>query len=233
MTISNFDLSHFEHGYVKFAVHAKPVSQQNDGAKRAAFKKELQEVTCQSEYIVTGTCWIAIDYYCQHVRREKNPGVYDVDNIIKPILDGLTGERGLIIDDVVVNRVTVNWIDSPHDDWFEVEIEYPDILFSRKADLVFLKSPSGWCFPSSDALIANAGYMALARKYFATWDSLSNEDDYYKSVHELPIQNFIYYVKIRDKGFQFLELTAVDHDVLDNSKKGDRFILSGHETRGK
>ncbi|MCQ8181766.1 RusA family crossover junction endodeoxyribonuclease [Methylomonas sp. SURF-1] len=219
MTISTFDSSHFEHGYVKFAVHTKPVSLQNDGAKRAAFKKELQKITSQSEYIITGTCWIAIDYYCQHVRREKNPGVYDIDNIVKPILDGLTGERGLIVDDVVVNRVTVNWIDSPHDDWFEVEIEYPDLLFSRKADLVFLKSPSGWCFPSTNALIADTGYMVMVRRYFATWDSISSEDEYYESVYDLPIQNFIYYVKIRDKGFQFVELCTVDGDDLDSPRR--------------
>lgn len=219
MTISTFDLSHFEHGYVKFVVRAKPVSLQNDGAKRAAFKKGLQEITSQSEYIITGTCWIAIDYYCQHVGRKKNPGVYDIDNIVKPILDGLTGERGLIIDDVVVNRVTVNWIDSPHGDWFEVEIEYPDLLFSRKAELVFLKSPSDWCFPSTNALIADAGYMVLARRYFATWDSISNEDDYYESVYDLPIQNFIYYVKIRDKGFQFVELSALDHGALNGTQE--------------
>jgi hypothetical protein len=50
MTIPTFDLSHFENGLVKFAVHAKPVSLQNDGAKRAAFKKELHDITSQSEY---------------------------------------------------------------------------------------------------------------------------------------------------------------------------------------
>ncbi|MEF3075798.1 hypothetical protein V2P20_12250 [Methylobacter sp. Wu1] len=215
----DFDLNYFEQGFVKFAVHTRPVSLQNDGGKRAAFKKELQEITCQSEYIVTGTCWIAIDYYCQHIRREKNPGVYDIDNIIKPILDGLTGERGLIIDDVVVNRVVVNWIDTPHDDWFEVEIEYPDLLFSRKADLVFLKSPSGWCFPSSHTLIANDGYIALMSKYFATWNSLSTEEDYYNSVYDLPIQNFIYYVKIRDKGFQFVEFPAIEHGTLGGTQE--------------
>jgi Holliday junction resolvase RusA-like endonuclease len=204
---------------VKFAVHAKPVSLQNDGAKRAAFKKELQDITSQSEYIVTGTCWIAIDYYCQHVRREKHPGVYDIDNIVKPILDGLTGERGLIIDDVIVNRVTVNWIDTPFNDWFEVEIECLDLLFFKKADLVFLKSSSGWCFPSTNADIADAGYMVLAKRYFATWDSISNEADYYSSVYYLPIQNFIYYVKIRDKGFQFVELSEFDHHAIDGTQE--------------
>ena len=55
--------------------------------------------------------------------------------------------------------------------------------------------------------------MALVQTYFATWDSISNEDDYYESVENLPTQNFIYYVKIRDKGFQFVDLHTIDNEA--------------------
>ena len=184
----------------------KPVSLQNNGKKRAAFKKELQQITCNSDYIVTGNCWIAIDYYCQHVKREKNPNVYDIDNIVKPIIDALVGKEGLLIDDVIVDRVTVNWIDTPDDDYFEVEIEYPDLIFTEKKELLFLKSQSGWCFPSSSKHIVNKKHMELMKLYFTIWDSISTEEDYYNVVGALPHQNFIYFVKIRDKGFEFIEL---------------------------
>ncbi len=158
---------------------------------------------------MTGSCWIAIDYYCQHIKREKNPGVYDIANIVKPILDALVGKEGLFIDDVIVDRVTVNWIDTPHDDYFEVEIEYPDLLFTKKNSLVFLKSESGWCFPSTLDLIDNEKYMELMVQYFKIWDSISTEENYYNAVGTLPIQNFIYYVKIRDKGFEFMEFSSL------------------------
>jgi hypothetical protein len=69
--VAEFQKSCFECGHVRFTAPIKPVSVQNNGGKRSAFKKELQQITCESEYIITGTCWIAIDYYCQHVRREK------------------------------------------------------------------------------------------------------------------------------------------------------------------
>ena len=206
-----FEKIYFENGHIKFMAHIKPVSVQNNGGKRVAFKKELQKITCNSDYIVTGTCWIAIDYYCQHVKREKNPGVYDIDNIVKPILDGLVGKDGLIVDDVIVDRVTVNWIDTTHDDYFVVEIEYPDLLFTKKDDLVFLKSRSGWCFPSSSELIENEKYIELMETYFTTWDGISTEDDYYNIAGALPSQNFIYHVKIRDKGFKFVELSSANN----------------------
>jgi len=145
------------------------------------------------------------------VKREKNPTVYDIDNIVKPILDGLVGKDGLIIDDVIVNRVTVNWIDTAHDDYFEVEIEYPDLLFVEKKSLVFLKSKSGWCFPSSMELIETESYMKLVKNYFSIWDGISKEQDYYNVIGALPFQNFIYHVKIRDKGFEFIELPSANN----------------------
>ena len=210
--VSCFARDSFNYGNIKFEVRVKPVSLQNKGVKRAEFKRELQKITRNSKYIITGICWIAIDYYCQHIKREKNPGVYDIDNIIKPIIDGLIGKDGLLIDDVIVNRVTVNWIDTPHDDYFEVEIEYPDLLFTDKSSLVFLKSESGWCFPSALTLIEDKNYINLMEIYFRTWDSINTEEDYYKNLDNLPIQNFIYYAKIKDKGFDFIELTSVKNN---------------------
>jgi Holliday junction resolvase RusA-like endonuclease len=210
--VSWFSKDSFHHGNIKFEVRVKPVSLQNKGEKRADFKRELQKITKNSKYIITGICWIAIDYYCQHIKREKNPSVYDIDNIVKPIIDGLVGKDGLLIDDVMVNRVTVNWIDTPHDDYFEVEIEYPDLLFTDKSSLVFLKSESGWCFPSALTLIEDINYINLMEIYFRTWDSINTEEDYYKNLDNLPIQNFIYYAKIKDKGFDFIELTSVKNN---------------------
>lgn len=208
--MSEFKLSSFENGLVKFSAFLKPVSTQNNGGKRAAFKNELQEITKDSKFIITGTCWIAIDYYCQHVKREKNPGVYDIDNIIKPILDALVGLNGLLIDDVIVNRVTVNWIDTPCEDYFEVEIEYPDLLFTEKETLVFLKDSSGWCFPSSFQSIKNEKYIEMMKNYYSIWNGISNEDDYYNVLGNLPIQNFVYYSKIKDKGYNFFEFSTAN-----------------------
>ena len=52
--------------------------------------------------------------------------------------------------------------------------------------------------------------MELIQNYFATWDSIDTEEKYYDVVGDLPIQNFIYYVKIRDKGFKFIKLPSTN-----------------------
>lgn len=207
---NEFKKSSFLNGEIKFIAPVKPVSSQNNGEQKRTFRDEIQKITSKSQYIVTGTCWVAIDYYCQHIKRQKNPGVYDMDNIVKPILDALGGLKGLIVDDVLVDRVTVNWIDTPHDDHIEIEIQYPDLLFVKKSELLFVKSDSGWCFPAPHDLIKYDAFLVLIRKYFEVWNSIKSEDDYYDSIYMLPIQPFLYYSKIKDKEYTFVELTRLE-----------------------
>jgi hypothetical protein len=183
----------------------KPVSAQNKNKDKIRFKREIKRITANSEYIVTNTCWIAIDYYCQHINRLENPGVYDIDNIVKPILDALVGQKGLIVDDVLVDRVTVNWIDTPHEDYFEVYLEYPLLNYVKKSDLVFVKSNGGWCFPA--ILPISQAESELIQHEFSLWNSIRTEDDYYEVLPFLPIQGFIYFSKIKDKGYKFIDLS--------------------------
>jgi hypothetical protein len=199
-----FDEICFQNGTIQFTVNAKPVSSQNKIGDKSRLKRQIQQVTSSSEYIVTGTCFVAIDYYCRHINRQKNPGVYDIDNIIKPILDSLVGNEGVIVDDVLVDRITVNWIDTPHEDHFEVNLEYPWLKYCKKSDIIFIKSSSGWCYPVPQP-VAEVG-MDLIKKYFDLWNSIKTEEDYYSILPILPIQNFIYFSKIKDRGYTFIEI---------------------------
>lgn len=205
--IAQFDEENFENGSLVFDVHFKPASIQNKKEKKDILKEEIHKITTSSEYIITSTCWIAIDYYCKHINRLKYPGVYDIDNIIKPIVDSLIGYEGLLIDDVIVDRVTVNWIDTQQEDYFEVYIEYPDLLYSLKSDFICVKSKSGWCFPTSVKIIQICP--DLVKKYLGVWDSIKSEEDYYKNRHILPIQLFIYQNKINNRGYRIIDIDDI------------------------
>ncbi len=204
--MNTFTQDNFSNGLVIFIVNARPPSVHSKPKLKQYFKDTVHEVTSKSDFIITGTCHIAIDYRCNHVTRRKNPGIYDMDNIIKPILDNLVGINGLLVDDVLVNRVTVNWQDTQEEEHFEVEIDYPDLLFTRKDDLVFLKSQSGWCFPTSRRIVSDKKYLDLLRMYFSKWDSVSSEDDYYNNFYSLPLQSFIYHAKIQNKGYEIIDM---------------------------
>jgi len=182
MITTSFSQKNFEHNHIQFQIVSRPVSFQNKNDVKKKFISDVHKITSQSKYIVTSTCWIAIDYYCQHMKRMKNPGAYDIDNIVKPILDSLTGLNGVLIDDVIVDRVTVNWVDTPNNDYLDIELQYPELLYHKKADLIFVESKNGWCFPAAQSMIKNATFIELLKRYFETWNSINTEDDYYKLI---------------------------------------------------
>ena len=201
----------FRNGNVNFHVIQKPPSAQNKNTKKQELKNSIHKITSASEYIITGTCWVHIEYSSSNFNRYKNPGVYDVDNIIKPILDSLIGSNGIILDDCLFERVCVNWIDTPHDEHFEVLVEYPDLLYVKKENLLVVKSTNGWCLPMPRLLVDRNAESIV--NYFKIWESISNEDNYYKRLGTLPIQQFIYYTKIRDKNYKTIELSEVEKKI--------------------
>ncbi len=125
-----------------------------------------------------------------------------MDNIVKPILDGLCGVNGLIIDDMLFNRVIVNWQDTEKDDHFDIEIEYAILMFHKKSELIYIKSNSGWCLPANKSNIKNE--LPVIKKQLEEWDSVNTIDDYYNATYTTPILEFIYHSKIQDKGFDII-----------------------------
>ena len=194
----------FQYGNLNLCIREKPVSSQNNKAKKKHLKARIQSETSLSKYIITSRCWVHIEYNSSNFTIYKNPGLYDLDNIIKPKIDSLIGLKGIILDDSLFERVGVNWVDTPHDDHLEIKIEYPDTLFVSKTDLLIVKSKNGWCFPTSKLMIKHNRNSII--NAFKIWDNVKNEDDYYQYLGALPIQEFVHYSKIKDKGYRFIEL---------------------------
>lgn len=208
--MNDFHIDSFKFGLVEFEIPTTPVSAQNKSQKKSEYKQEIQRVTSVSKYIIAGTCWVAIDYYCNHVKRIKNPGVYDIDNIIKPTLDSLVGLNGVILDDVLVDRVTVNWIDTHKEDYIAIELRYPDLLFLEKLNLKIVKSKSGWCFPISSKLLEMSSSHEIIKMHFRNWESINTEESYSEMLPFLPHGQFVYFSKIKDRSYEFIELEDLE-----------------------
>lgn len=199
----------FEHNTLKFKIYHPPVSMQNPIEMKKELKSNIQKITSTSKYIITNYCWVYIDYYCETVKRFKNHGAYDIDNIIKPILDSLSGINGIILDDCLFNRVSVNWIDKNGQDEIDVEIEYPDLLYEEKTELILYKNKN-WCFPFSACYHRyDKSILDIINYYFDIWNSIDNEDEYNEKMRLLPNQRFIPYNKIKDKGYKIIEIPDV------------------------
>ena len=194
--------SMFENGCVHFNIFGQPPTLQNKQEKKKDYREIVLSCVKKCPFIITSTCWVHINYYCKEIRRLKNPNVYDMDNIVKPILDALVGKEGLVVDDVLFDRVEVNWIDKNGLDEVEITIEYPNLLYHTKESLCFYKNGL-WCFPGSKE--PNVAYEQLLKKYFAVWNKI-NDENFDKLAHLLPQNVFISYTKIKEKKFDFREL---------------------------
>lgn len=87
----------------------EPVSQGADARKRRGLITDLQRLTTQVPWMYTGDVSVVIEWTV-HVRwRYESDRAADVDNIVKPLLDGISGPDGVLIDDTQVNHVAVNW----------------------------------------------------------------------------------------------------------------------------
>jgi Holliday junction resolvase RusA-like endonuclease len=177
----------------------EPVSLQSKPKTKNKFKKKMHNIFVQSPYIITNTCFISIEYYCNYYKRYKNHDSLDIDNIVKPILDSLDG---LIIDDYLFDRVDINWIDKNDNNELVIKVYYPSgLVYGKKEDLLIFKN-NNWCFPFFGA--NNNEIKGIIKKYFATWNKILLNNDYVALYKSLPLQRFISYNKINDKGYPFI-----------------------------
>jgi Holliday junction resolvase RusA-like endonuclease len=192
----------FQNNEIIMNCDIEPVSIQNKSDDKNLFRNNIHILTKDSPYIIINTCFIEIDYYCQYYKRYKNHGSYDIDNIIKPILDSLNGNNGLIIDDCLFDRVDINWIDKSGDDEIKIKIYSSDLLYIKKEELIIYKN-NNWCFPFSNEKLDNTN---ILKNYFEIWNKIQNNIDYYKYSNFLPIQRFIPYNKLKDKKYNFVDI---------------------------
>ena len=191
-----FSKRYFGSGRVIFSV---PVSEfaalGSSGDKKRAFAGLLRLATKQSDYIFTSRLRISVDIYQSTYKRIKNPNAYDIDNLGKPILDSLSGCEGLFVDDSLIERVIINWVDSLEQK-IEVEIDAPFPGFQLKSELAYVRS-SSWCFPFWKPLLSVhhrdslPGDIADIRGFFDVWNSIRSDEDFEEKQRRLPIGNFV------------------------------------------
>lgn len=197
--------SQFENSQIDFDLFCSPVSLQNKSGVKEKFKLQVQDITKKCPFIITSVCRITITYYCENIKRLHNLSSYDMDNIVKPILDAISGNDGVIVDDYLFDGVEVNWIDKMGNDEINIHIEYPELLFTEKEDLIFLKKGQ-WCFTTSKKCRLVEKHDALISDYLDIWNSIQSENQYYKNVGMLPYQRFVPYNKIANKGFNIKDI---------------------------
>lgn len=85
------------------------VSAQSQSARKRELVDAIQVELSQFKWLISGSVQIEFAWYLHGVERQETDKVGDIDNITKPILDALTGPKGILIDDAQIGSVHTFW----------------------------------------------------------------------------------------------------------------------------
>lgn len=142
-----------EYEELTFSFDLQPVSLQSSSKKREFVKNEIRKVTKLLRYLLSGDVKVEIQWMVYEQERFENPDSPDIDNIIKTILDGLSGPDGVLIDDCQVQSVGSHWIywnKKEHE--INIFIRYIPDDYVRKENLIFVNMGDNLFMPFNSSI---------------------------------------------------------------------------------
>lgn len=208
---------------LRYEIPIAPVSQQAASDSKAALKSQVQTIISKDDFFLTGEVRVNIDWMVHDRIRYETDQAPDIDNIIKPTLDAITGPSGILIDDCQVQRVNCGWIDSPDETQrFSIEIDYFEDEQIPSREVLFVQFENGLCFPFDKSLpdsLTKTLIEHLVERLAARDKILQLTGSHRTALHIMPIQRFFHRTRIH--GFpvvtyrSFLEQT--DQGLANNA----------------
>jgi len=122
-----------EFGSMTFSIKVKPVSSQAGRAKKDMVTDAIRAVTKPVKYLLSSDVSVEIVWFINEDERYESDASADVDNIIKPILDALSGPDGIIIND--------------EEEYIEITIKYEPDAWYQKDSIIFVQLHKALCMP--------------------------------------------------------------------------------------
>ena len=126
------------------------VSIQSQKSVRDELCAAIQEQLLPFEWICAGSVNLELLWYLHGTQRQETDRVGDIDNITKPIIDSLTGKRGLLIDDSQIGSLHTYWNSRNHltqKDALYIRLQFNNDECLRKENLVFVQYAGAVCLP--------------------------------------------------------------------------------------
>lgn len=192
-----------ECGELSFSFNLEPVSLQSSSSKRKFVKSEIKKITSTINYLLSGDVKIEIQWLTNEQERYESANALDIDNIIKPILDGLSGPTGILIDDCQVQRIGSHWIDwTKHEHQLNITIQFTPDVYVTKKNLIFLGLEKNLFIPMHSDLPWNhkeAVIDCLEKAINLKEELLSLTKDYHQAKIVMPVQRFFHKSRINNE----------------------------------
>jgi len=167
-------------------------------------------VTEPIAHLVVSDAHIRIHWYVHARLRYETDCAPDVDNIIKPLLDGLCGPKGILIDDCQVASVHSGWIDAPDSHQsIEIEVSFSPRCLLIKDRLIFAQVMHALCYPVPRQVRERSlhAWLDIAERSLQIRDQLvAGGIDYYQASSVLPSG---FFHKSRLKHFDVIDIAQL------------------------
>jgi len=203
-----------EYGELTFSFSLEPVSLQSNSRKREFVKSEIRKTTRNLNYLLSGDVKVEIQWLVHEQERYENSDSPDMDNIIKPILDGLSGPEGIIIDDCQVQMVGSHWIDwKKREHQINVSVQYIPDDYVSKQNLIFVNMGNNLFMPFHTDLPKEANQVLL--NHLRNGIDLKNQilkgnGDYYQAKLFMSIQRIFHKSRVIGN-FKCLEMKEFEN----------------------
>jgi Holliday junction resolvase RusA-like endonuclease len=173
--VNDFDVREwYDAGRVEIIGRIDPISLQAAADRKARFQDSLAKaVAAATTGVYTGDVEVTIRWFISQKRRYGTHIAADIDNVVKPLLDAVTGPDGVMIDDNQVQSLQVSWLD-PAGPELRFEMLLQPLMrddYVRRAGLTFARFSADRCWPIfggaqpvADMLVKNVGDRLQARE---------------------------------------------------------------------
>ncbi len=190
-------------GEISFTVYTAPVSSQSERVNKKIYMDSIKQILKPFQYILTGDVKINIDWFVNEDERYETDRTADVDNIIKPTVDAMSGPEGILINDCQVRSISCCWKDRyDQKEHVAIQIKYfPDETINKKG-LIFVHLGQALCMPLLETLEPHAIKILLKafERQLSTRNKLIQSGaNYYDAKSVMSVQRFFH--KSRLEGF--------------------------------
>ncbi|EGG98131.1 hypothetical protein imdm_546 [gamma proteobacterium IMCC2047] len=128
----------------------KIVSMQSKAQRQRDLVSLIHDELTMFQWVISDSVTIEITWYLNAVERQETDKVGDLDNITKPLLDSLTGENGVLIDDAQIGSIHTYWLsrnDLKADNVVRIKLSFNNDYCFNKSDLIFIQYDGAVCTP--------------------------------------------------------------------------------------
>ncbi len=207
-----------EYGELILCFSLEPVSLQSSSVKREFVKAQIKETTKNINYLLSGDVKVEIQWLLHEQQRYESAKAPDIDNIIKPILDGLSGPDGILIDDCQVQTVGSHWIDwTKEEHRINIYIKYIADDYVMKQGLIFVNMGQNLYMPFHTTTSTEGNKLIL--EHLTKMTVLKNQilektGDYYQAKMFNSVQRVFHKSRI------FEDFVTIEYEAFKNQLDG-------------